>query len=647
MSKKRKSNQYHGLQSKRRSITGCLTCRKRRKKCDETKPSCKACNRNFLECTWPKIINERLSPRRLPWSLSRDGSSPRDKFQDKPNSLDLITDQNSNSLKFNLFVLKDANYVKLSHRPLWAFDVLIADPTVGSVSRYGSIDGGNVNLLTDESEEEIGELTFNSQLKEYQTTDFTRDLYLESASCDHLDLQVDPFPQLEIPQNALIHYNLDFSTPHKKSPGVNFPSEVAFDSLFRKCKNKEMVSDEEFEKVDIENFVFYACIKGYIPKLTTQYTYKNLTTAAAFIPQLEKNPIMRIVFLCCGATYLAWNNLKKFQTMSDELYMNCRVLIENFIKENENYADEDWLFGALQLLCNRDKNSLTATEDDAKWHLVRAFDIIRLRYYNREVGNSESSIIDIISNSNLILRPEERTLIESFIFQYSVSILFVENVCGLPNPFTIFKILNVVMKCRVYDCEHAVDWMKNPILGPSLDSFELLAKLSYIGRTQVPLNKEWSERVIRLRKMCDYYTPAAPSEKMTDIQWQNFQTNSKAGTITSRACWLFASKILDCDSFHLTDSNIQKAVKKVLAVCRQIPAGNRVWGILPWALLVTGLFSIDAEDRAYILELNKMMAERAHSYNGFRIATFLRRAWESHNPPDFLFKRSFLMRVNI
>lgn len=33
--------------------TGCLTCRRRKKKCDEAKPVCRGCERNRFECKWP------------------------------------------------------------------------------------------------------------------------------------------------------------------------------------------------------------------------------------------------------------------------------------------------------------------------------------------------------------------------------------------------------------------------------------------------------------------------------------------------------------------------------------------------------------------------------------------------------------------
>lgn len=44
---------------KTRCKTGCLTCRKRRKKCDESSyPLCKNCQTNSLRCTWPQSVIE-------------------------------------------------------------------------------------------------------------------------------------------------------------------------------------------------------------------------------------------------------------------------------------------------------------------------------------------------------------------------------------------------------------------------------------------------------------------------------------------------------------------------------------------------------------------------------------------------------------
>ncbi|CAK9441698.1 uncharacterized protein LODBEIA_P55660 [Lodderomyces beijingensis] len=48
-----------------RTKTGCLNCRKRKKKCDETSPTCQACQTRNQECIWPNLTSQRgASPKR-------------------------------------------------------------------------------------------------------------------------------------------------------------------------------------------------------------------------------------------------------------------------------------------------------------------------------------------------------------------------------------------------------------------------------------------------------------------------------------------------------------------------------------------------------------------------------------------------------
>ncbi|KAF8813786.1 hypothetical protein BYT27DRAFT_7180544 [Phlegmacium glaucopus] len=42
-----------------RSKTGCLTCRVKKIKCDETKPNCMRCTHGSRECTWPEGVPAR------------------------------------------------------------------------------------------------------------------------------------------------------------------------------------------------------------------------------------------------------------------------------------------------------------------------------------------------------------------------------------------------------------------------------------------------------------------------------------------------------------------------------------------------------------------------------------------------------------
>lgn len=45
-----------------RTLSGCLTCRARRKKCDESKPQCNTCDRLQLRCRWASVQTTEVVP---------------------------------------------------------------------------------------------------------------------------------------------------------------------------------------------------------------------------------------------------------------------------------------------------------------------------------------------------------------------------------------------------------------------------------------------------------------------------------------------------------------------------------------------------------------------------------------------------------
>lgn len=58
--------------------TGCLTCRARKKKCDERKPVCTGCSRNHLTCGWP---SDRTQPQQQQTEKLHSDSRQRDAGQ--------------------------------------------------------------------------------------------------------------------------------------------------------------------------------------------------------------------------------------------------------------------------------------------------------------------------------------------------------------------------------------------------------------------------------------------------------------------------------------------------------------------------------------------------------------------------------------
>lgn len=59
-----------------RSRTGCLTCRKRKKRCDEERPICRACRKLNFACEYPHPGTERQRARRSKYTISEDITSP-------------------------------------------------------------------------------------------------------------------------------------------------------------------------------------------------------------------------------------------------------------------------------------------------------------------------------------------------------------------------------------------------------------------------------------------------------------------------------------------------------------------------------------------------------------------------------------------
>lgn len=64
--------------AKKRTKSGCLTCRRRKKKCDEEKVGgkCQACIRNFLDCCWPGEVANEHPETEVVGSVVADTSEP-------------------------------------------------------------------------------------------------------------------------------------------------------------------------------------------------------------------------------------------------------------------------------------------------------------------------------------------------------------------------------------------------------------------------------------------------------------------------------------------------------------------------------------------------------------------------------------------
>lgn len=103
---------------KKRTKTGCLTCRKRKKKCDEETidGKCQACTRNFLPCCWPtpNIVEMSSAPQNteiVKTPISSPTTSPMSAYPSPRSPTDLHSDDDIKSLS-----LDNSNYKLVSFK---------------------------------------------------------------------------------------------------------------------------------------------------------------------------------------------------------------------------------------------------------------------------------------------------------------------------------------------------------------------------------------------------------------------------------------------------------------------------------------------------------------------------------------------------
>lgn len=70
---------HKAVPAKKRTKTGCFTCRRRKKKCDEdvVDGKCQGCVRNFMDCCWPEEEKTECStPKMEPTVCAKPVSTP-------------------------------------------------------------------------------------------------------------------------------------------------------------------------------------------------------------------------------------------------------------------------------------------------------------------------------------------------------------------------------------------------------------------------------------------------------------------------------------------------------------------------------------------------------------------------------------------
>lgn len=142
---------------RQRHKTGCLRCRKRRKKCDESRPACRYCARWGLECIWPRGSTKN-EPKSSTKRQQHSGSSSSTQINIPESQLILsssttLTGNVPNVDPFHTLPLRDNDDHSLGPRLLYDFFISITNANVpfdSSGTRSDMVAGLLESVLVDE-----------------------------------------------------------------------------------------------------------------------------------------------------------------------------------------------------------------------------------------------------------------------------------------------------------------------------------------------------------------------------------------------------------------------------------------------------------------------------------------------------------------
>ncbi|GAV27835.1 hypothetical protein PMKS-001303 [Pichia membranifaciens] len=238
----------------------------------------------------------------------------------------------------------------------------------------------------------------------------------------------------------------------------------------------------------------------------------------------------------------------------------------------------------------------------------------------------------------------ERTLLETFIFNYSGTLLTIDKslVGCLTSPFDLFDLIAPLLFVPIYKC--AVPWMNNPTAGAALPMIELQAKIIWLS-----FKEEFDQRDLKIihtiQKLAQYYTrPILPDEV-----WRSYPKNvSKklaescyVSEIVAKGVYLFSMKILD-RSLSEGDEKVQEIVDSMFKILECISMHSQTSVIAKWSFLVIGCAILNEDQR---VKLKKRLIGFVEALKTGSLRTsliFLEAVWENGVGLNALFIEKYL-----
>lgn len=637
------NNTKTNTKKKVRNRNGCFCCRKRRIKCDGSKPACKNCLRSSYVCVWPD--GDESLPHDSDFQIIKFGEPHRKRR--KPIKFNNIIKQDDSTSTLSTSVIADVNN---SSSPFEFFEP--------ANTNYDKVQVTNNSLVKckHNSSEFIEDALFRNFVIEINSSVLSKLTPLVSTfpwasfkESNIYDAFVSGFMTDVSPQ--LTHFKLQPASAFLPSIVDNpiaqnlfFAAGAAF--LYSSTHKNEMkiLSQEKFIESarQLNTFITINNISGnenwIIIYLLISYLKMRFVSDGRKAETLAMISIVEVIKVWIVNKQ---KELTKFVKTGDAKIEELDEAVENLLPNSVEVND---IFNS-NIFESDEKTSITKIYHDLTRTLQKARKNEKISSFI--VQKEQALLLDPISVENemfvafastenrYITAPQilsyERTMIESFIFNYS-NLLFVCDktlVSQMTSPFVMFDLLRPYLSVPIYRC--AVPWMNHPVVGAALPIVELQAKVCWLGLFY-PLSGNHRTMMNKMRSVAHFYTrPILPPEvkiKEPENVQKKLLESCYASDFVSKAVFIYSTKLLYPDIDYSSDI-IQDAVEQAYEDLFNISAQSQIHMILAFAFAVIGSVAINPKHRSYLTWKLKRLREVFSITTFDSILKFYELAWST------------------
>ncbi|KAH3676336.1 hypothetical protein WICPIJ_009132 [Wickerhamomyces pijperi] len=567
-----------------KTTTGCMNCKKRRKKCDEVKPSCTRCSKSEICCYWPDHVVDFYNRTNRDIGVSLIGNSDH-----QGQGANLITPTSNTQ---QCVQLQDDS------------------GTADMFDPHQFMDGFSVAMGGD-----------------ILDIDFTNSDYL-----------LDQFKFIQTENQAQSSSKSPVSVT---SAGSNGSGSLKMNSIST-VDNGQLYDIPGVNMSKYDKMCYSYFIDKFLLTITPPHCNQLITPVKILLPFMISNDIVREIFLTCGASLLAYSDDSYAKRASERYINSVNLLIQEI--QGSKYGAEDHLFicaQLLQTLCLRDKNvGSNATKCAA--HLSASYEIIKKRFIRNSFNLQNFTItpLDRILSEHFVFNYPVTILLchSDRLFQHIIPSPFqffeqFNDILNQPfsasndDPWLNHPVLGVSLKC--YELSAKCSWICR-FFRKSLESFESLEKSLLVNR--------YVEMLTKMKAECLEDTERLKNLSLSPTLKDSERLNVSITKMGQLANLMVVERLL----YELADNTDITTLKPNFAQqCQEIVEETRYSYTLSvepyldsWTFFVLGVMSVDVQVRELIAECSILTANTANSSLSLKILKFLRVYWESDAVSD-------------